>query len=149
MPAAAPLRPGLIVVQSSHSQHCTKTFYNQSIICFNTKENIESSFARCGSSIDQFVTCLDHFAHCAMQCSQNSPPQGKPYSFNYSILDEDTGVTHSRDETSDHEGVVRGSYEVILHSLHNRLTVKPPQPQENAPCRVSALRGVIHKSRCC
>ena len=48
-----------------------------------------------------------------MECYHNSPPQGKPYSFNYSILDEDTGVTHSRDETSDHEGVVRGSYEVI------------------------------------
>ena len=38
--------------------------------------------------------------------------QGKPYSFNYSILDEETGVTHSRDESSDEKGVIRGSYEV-------------------------------------
>ena len=39
--------------------------------------------------------------------------QGEPgYSFNYSILDEETGVTHSRDESSDEKGVIRGSYEV-------------------------------------
>ena len=38
--------------------------------------------------------------------------QDKPYSFNYSILDEETGVTHSRDESSDEKGVIRGSYEV-------------------------------------
>ena len=43
--------------------------------------------------------------------------QEKPYSFNYSILDEKTGITHSRDESSDDQGVIRGTYEVDTHSL--------------------------------
>ena len=38
--------------------------------------------------------------------------QEKPYSFNYSILDEETGISHAREESSDDRGVVRGSYEV-------------------------------------
>ena len=37
----------------------------------------------------------------------------KPYSFSYTIYDENTGLTHARDETADEEGVVAGSYEVL------------------------------------
>ena len=45
--------------------------------------------------------------------------QEKPYSFNYSILDEETGISHAREESSDDRGVVRGNYEVKVR--HFRL----------------------------
>ena len=35
------------------------------------------------------------------------------YVFEYSVQAEDTGVTHSRKETADEYGVVRGVYEVL------------------------------------
>ena len=41
------------------------------------------------------------------------PTVRKPYSFSYTIFDENTGLTHARDETADEEGVVVGSYEVL------------------------------------
>ena len=41
------------------------------------------------------------------------PTVRKPYSFSYTIYDENTGLTHARDETADEEGVVVGSYEVL------------------------------------
>ena len=49
--------------------------------------------------------------------------QGTPYSINYSILDEETGITHSRDESSDDRGVVRGSYQVGLSSEYKILEI--------------------------
>jgi hypothetical protein len=41
---------------------------------------------------------------------------GKAYSFNYSILEERTGLHHSRDEARDEDGHIRGNYEVSLSS---------------------------------
>ena len=38
--------------------------------------------------------------------------RGRPYSFNYSILEERTGLLHSRDEARDQDGLVKGNYEV-------------------------------------
>ena len=43
--------------------------------------------------------------------------QEKPYSFNYSILDEETGISHSREESSDDRGVVRGAYKVRQYPI--------------------------------
>jgi hypothetical protein len=37
----------------------------------------------------------------------------KSYAFEYSVNDESTGFTHSRKESSDENGVVRGAYEVL------------------------------------
>ncbi len=48
---------------------------------------------------------------------------GEAILFNYSILEETTGLHHSRDEARDQEGRVKGSYEVrtlplgLYHSL--------------------------------
>ena len=45
--------------------------------------------------------------------------KGKPYSFNYSVQDERTGVLHSRDEARDETGHVKGNYEVGTSYLYN------------------------------
>ena len=37
----------------------------------------------------------------------------KPYAFEYSVQDDLTGITHSRKETADINGVVRGVYEIL------------------------------------
>ena len=50
--------------------------------------------------------------------------QGQPYSFNYSILDDKTGITHSRDESSDDEGVIRGTYEVRKYHFNVKSETK-------------------------
>ncbi len=49
-----------------------------------------------------------------MQTGERS--SGKAYSFNYSILEERTGLHHSRDEARDEDGHIRGNYEVSLSS---------------------------------
>ena len=36
-----------------------------------------------------------------------------PYAFSYTILDENTGLTHAREEEGNEHGVVTGSYEVL------------------------------------
>ena len=46
--------------------------------------------------------------------------QEKPYSFNYSILDEETGISHSREESSDDRGVVRGAYKVRQYPIRDQ-----------------------------
>ena len=43
--------------------------------------------------------------------------KGKPYSFNYSVQDERTGVLHSRDEARDETGHVKGNYEVGTRNI--------------------------------
>ena len=48
------------------------------------------------------------FCHISFQASKTNS-----YSFEYSTQDGDTGITHSRKETADEFGVVRGVYELL------------------------------------
>ncbi len=48
------------------------------------------------------------------------PGVKEPYAFSYTILDENTGLTHSREEEGDEHGVVVGSYEVLEPDCHLR-----------------------------